>query len=44
MFKNTKKMDQAIKQSFMFNLWEWVKVYIGDCPFSMLDFVDLVEL
>ena len=33
-------MDQVIKYSFLYIFLEWVRVFIGDCPLSMLDFVD----
>ena len=39
-FENTeKKMDQVIKQSFMYNFLEWVEWYIGNCSLSMLYFI-----
>ena len=40
MFENTKKIYQVIKQLFMYNFLEWVKVYIIDRSLSMLDFID----
>ena len=40
MFENTKKIYQVIKQLFMYNFLEWVKVYIIDHSLSMLDLID----
>ena len=39
-FENIENMDQAIKQSFMYNFLGWVRVYIGDYSMTMVDFID----
>ena len=33
-FNNTKQADQTIKQSFIYNFLEWIRMYIGvaACP------------
>ena len=39
-FYNFEKANQTIKQSFLCNFLEWIRVYIGDGSLSMLDFID----
>ena len=35
-----KNADQTIKQTFMYNCLEWVRVYIGDYSLSIVNFTD----
>ena len=39
-FENTEKVDQALKQSFLYNFLEWARAYIGVDSQSMLDFIN----
>ena len=42
-FKSIKNTNQAIKQSFMWIFWEWVRVRIGEGSLSLMDFIDLLH-
>ena len=39
-FENIEDMDQAIKQSFMYIFWEWVRLHIGEDSLFMLNFIN----
>lgn len=39
-FENIENMDLTIKQSFIYILKEWVRVHIGECSLSLMDFID----
>ena len=39
-FENTVNVDQAITQTFIYIFLEWVRVHIGDCSSTMIDFID----
>ena len=39
-FKNCENADQTLKNTFLYLLWDWVRLYIGDSSLSLLDFMD----
>ena len=39
-FENCESLNQMIKGSMLYLLWDWVRNYIGDGSLSMLDFTD----
>ena len=44
MSDNTEKVNQTIKQSFMYNFLEWVRAYIRDCLLLMMDFINWLSV
>ena len=39
-FNDAKRVDQAIKYSFLYYFVNWVRVYIEDHTLSLVDFID----
>ena len=39
-FDNEELLDQGLKTRFPYNLKYWTKLYIGEGPLSLFDFID----